>query len=74
MIIDFMGQILSFPNYNGGPVVQAPNYSSFYMGWVIRMKIKIAASVCLPLTSSVAVKKAWNYTFTPSYVLMAKVK
>jgi hypothetical protein len=34
-IIDFMGQILSFPTYNGSPVVQAPNYSSFYMGWVV---------------------------------------
>jgi hypothetical protein len=45
-VVIFMGQILSFPTYNGSPVVQAPNYSSFYMGWVIRIKIKIAASVC----------------------------
>jgi hypothetical protein len=33
-VVNFMGQILSFPAYNGSPVVQAPNYSSFYMGLV----------------------------------------
>jgi hypothetical protein len=45
-VVNFMSQILSFPTYNGSPVVQAPNYSSFYVGWVIQMKIKIVASVC----------------------------
>jgi hypothetical protein len=49
-VANFTGQILSFPTYNGSPVVQAPNYSSFYMGWVIRMKIKIEASVCVSVS------------------------
>jgi hypothetical protein len=46
VVVNFLGQIMSFPTYNGSPVLQARNYSSFYMGWVIRMKIKIAVSVC----------------------------
>jgi hypothetical protein len=45
VVVNFMGQVLTFSTYNGSPVVQAPNYPSFYMGRGIRMKIKIAACV-----------------------------